>query len=203
MTEPKTLLTYSLISAWQWALNEYSGDAGWLDFMRTLNREPKDEYTEAQERGIVFEDAINAMCAGYATDTLRGDELECAIKIASMVNGGISQYAASRDITVDGHEFVIYGKLDYLKGGVIHDIKRTGKYEVGKYFDSFQKNTYLYLVPTASEFRYDVCDGKNVYVETYRREEVGPIEPTIREFMNWLKRNNLWGTYLEKWESKR
>lgn len=200
--EPTTTLTYSLISAWEWALNENSGDEGYNDFLKTLNRERKEEYTEAQERGIVFEDAVNAMCNGYSVDTLRGEELECAIKIAEIVNGGIPQFSAKGYLTVDGHEFLLYGRLDYLKAGIIHDIKRTGKYEVGKYFPSFQHKLYLYLVPNARAFEYNVSDGKNVYKEVYSRDEVEPITPTIREFVRWLKSNNLWEVYLEKWQAK-
>lgn len=199
----KTLITYSLVSAWQWALNEHSGDTGYDDFLKTLNRIPKQDYSEAQMKGIAFEDAINHMTLGYPSESLYGEEYECARQLAEELKGGIQQYSASRDITVDGHEFVLYGKIDYLKAGVVHDIKRTGKYEVGKYFGSFQTQMYLKLVPSAYAFEYDVCDGKNIYKERYSREDILPIEPTIREFMNWLKKNDLWETYLTKWESKR
>lgn len=198
----KTLLTYSLISAWLWALNEHSGEQGYEDFLHTLNRIPKYDYTDAQMKGIEFEDAINHMVLGVPSTVLYGDEYRCAMEIAEIVKGGSSQYSASKEVDVDGHTFLLYGKIDYLKAGVVHDIKRTGKYEVGKYFGSFQTQIYLELVPNARYFEYDISDGKNVYKERYSREDTAPIEPTIRGFMNWLKQNDLWETYLTKWESK-
>ena len=202
MREPKTLLTYSLVSAWQWALNEYSGDTGFEDFMNTLNRVEKTSYTESQLKGIAFEDAVWRMANGIPEDGIYGAEYECAKQLAEVVKGGMYQYSANTEVDVDGHTFILYGKIDFLKAGVIHDIKRTSKYEVGKYYGSFQTNIYFKLVPNAYAFEYDVCDGKNVFKEIYSREETPPVEPTIRDFMNWLKANGLWETYLEKWKSK-
>ena len=77
MREPKTLLTYSLISAWQWALNERSGESGYSDFLRTLNREPKTDYTESQIKGIEFENAVYNIVSGMPVDNVYGDEYDC------------------------------------------------------------------------------------------------------------------------------
>jgi hypothetical protein len=59
---------------------------------------------------------------------------------------------------------------------------------------------YLTLVPEAFDFTYIVSDGKYVYRERYPRDIVSPIEPTIKHFMEYLKKyNNLWDIYTEKW----
>ena len=94
----KTLLTYSLISAWEWALNERSGDKGFEDFLNTLNRVERTDYTEAQLKGIAFEDAVWRMANGYPEEQLYGAEYDCAVQIAETVSGGIYQYSANTEV---------------------------------------------------------------------------------------------------------
>ena len=58
---------------------------------------------------------------------------------------------------------------------------------------------YLSLVPEARDFTYIISDGNYVYREKYPREIVPPIEPTIKQFMEFLKQHGLWKTYQEIW----
>lgn len=122
--------------------------------------------------------------------------------MAVIVSGGCLQYKAKREIEVSGITFLLYGRLDALKSGVIYDIKFSGSYDKGKYVTSTQHPTYLELIPQANEFTYLVSNGSSVWKETYRRDEVSDIREIISDFVSWLKANDLWGVYKEHWEAK-
>lgn len=191
------LITQSLLSAWQWGLVL---ETGYEDFLKTLRREPI-RPNKNMLLGQRFESVLNA--------TLNGAEIEPAhewykpiTELVSVLDGAQQQVAVSKDVTVHGVQFVLYGKLDYLKAGIIYDTKFSGTYHVGKYLDSPQHPMYLALVPEAYEFQYKICDGKWVYTETYRPDEVDPIERTIKHFMDFLDKQNLVTLFCENWRSK-
>lgn len=191
------LITQSLLSSWQWGLVL---ENGYEDFLKTLRREPIQQ-NKAMLEGIRFENVLNA--------TLNGAEIEpthewykSITELCATLNGAQQQAAVSRDITINGIPFVLYGKLDYLKAGIIYDTKYSGTYRVGKYLDSPQHPMYFALVPEAHEFQYKICDGKYIYTEAYRPDEVEPIERTIKHFMDFLNKMNLVETYTANWKSK-
>ena len=195
--QSKYLLTQSLLSSWLWS---YKLENGFEDFLKTLRKEPIQQ-TKAMLEGIRFENVLNA--------TLNGAEIEPThewykpiTELYAVLQGSQQQVSVSKDITVDGMPFVLYGKLDYLKAGIIYDTKFSGTYRVGKYLDSPQHPLYLTLVPEAYEFQYKVCDGQYVYTETYRPDEVEPIERTIKHFMSFLDKQDLVKTYCDNWKSK-
>jgi len=123
-------------------------------------------------------------------------------KLCSTLAGARQQVKLSRDITVDGIDFVCYGVLDFLKAGIIYDTKYSETYMTNKYLDSPQHPMYFYLVPEAYEFQYKICDGKYIYTEIYRPEDTQPIEKTIKYFMTFLERRGLIDIYCQKWQSK-
>lgn len=193
----KYRITQTLLSSW---LYVYKTDSGWEDFLATLNRQSKPK-TKAMLDGIRFENIINACLDGQELDM----SLEWAQPISQLLpvlEGSQKQVAIFRDVTVDGVPFTLHGVLDFLKAGVIYDTKLSKTYKVGKYLDSPQHPMYFELVPEAYEFYYLVCDGKYVYKERYRPDEVEPIEVKIRQFMNFLDRENLVDTYCKLWKIK-
>lgn len=191
------LITQSLLSSWLWS---YKLESGYEDFLKTLRREPIQQ-NKAMLEGIRFENVLNA--------TLNGAEIEPThewykpiTELAGVLSGAQQQVRLSRDITLQGIPFVLCGVLDFLKAGVITDTKYSKTYRVGKYLDSVQHPMYFALVPEASGFQYKVCDGKYVYTETYRPDEVEPIERTIKQFMDFLDRQGLVEIYCNNWRSK-
>lgn len=196
------LMTHSLLFSWQYALREnpYEDATSEIDpmadFMHTLRREHT-ETTEAQQRGIDFENLVTDICYG------RGDRSnkwwDAASHIADIVRGGQFQYRAKKQIEVAGKSVVLYGRLDVLKAGTIYDIKYAGKYDRGKFVDSTQHPAYLLLVPEATKFEYLVSDGTNNWTETYRRDETPGILPTIERFYAWLEATGLWAEYVAHW----
>lgn len=191
------LITQSLISSWLWALKL---ENGYEDFLKTLRREPIQQ-NKAMLEGIRFENVLNA--------TLKGAEIgidhewyKPIMELYPTLAGAQQQVRLSRDLTVNGVTFVCYGVLDFLKAGTVFDTKYSKTYSVGKYLDSPQAPMYLFLVPEAREFQYKICDGKYIYTETYRPDEVEPIERTIKNFMDFLDKMSLVDTFTAHWRSK-
>ena len=173
------LLTATLLNAWRVFAEEEYGTEG--DFLKVLRREPV-EKTEAMQNGDDFEK--------WAIDNLPA------------LKGGQYQVRVSRQID----NYLCYGIIDVLKAGVVIDIKFTSNYEVGKYRDNYQTPMYLALVPEAVKMQYIIsnrtADG-DLWVETYHRDNIMPIEWHIPHFENWLKLTGYWEIYKEHWGAKR
>jgi hypothetical protein len=169
------------------------------EFLKVLNREPT-ETNQAMQNGIDFENLVTDIVNGEGDATDKW--YDAAEKIARIVRGGQLQCKASKEIEVSGMTFILYGRLDALKAGVIYDIKFSKSYDVGKYFSSTQHPTYFELIPEADEFTYLVSNGSAVWPETYRRDEARSIVPYIADFISWLEVQGLLETYKSKWVAK-
>lgn len=197
---PKLLITQSLLSSWQYQYQAFDPESAHEDFLRVLRRE-KSKPTQAILDGIQFENMVTACCEG--SPPLEGHKWGEAVRaIADRLQGSQFQVVAQRSAMVAGIPFLLYGRLDALKAGVIYDIKFSRSYQVGKYLDSPQHPMYFTLVPEAYKFEYVVFTGSDVCVESYDREDVPEIFPTIRNFINYLELSKLDKIYCQKWETK-
>ena len=195
-TSPKVRITKSLLDSWLWA---FKRDDGWDDFLSVLHREKKPP-TQAMLDGTRFENVLNNVLNGEAIPA----DHEWVSVIAEMSKdlfGAQQQVTLFQDCEVNGQQFLLHGVLDYLRAGRIWDCKFTKNYHLNKYFweGTSQTAMYLALVPEARDFTYIISDGKYVYRERYPRDIVPPIEPTINNFMQYLKKHGLWEVYCEKW----
>ena len=197
MPKNKFLITQSLLSSW---LYVYKTDTGYKDFLSALDRIQKPP-TKAMLDGNHFEAMVNAVCDGQPIDQAH-EWYKPITEVVDIVGGSQKQVRASKDIEIDGINFVLYGVLDFLKAGTIYDTKFSKTYAMGKYMESPQHPMYFELVPEAKRFEYVICDGSWVYREAYDREDVVPIQYTIKNFMDFLDRQNLVNRYCEKWRSK-
>ena len=193
-TSPKVRITQTLISAWEWS---FKLDDGYEDFLRTLNREKK-QPTKKMLDGVRFESCVNNVLDGERIDESH-EWYGVVTELADYLQGAQKQVTLFEDCVVDGQPFLLHGVLDFLKAGVVYDTKFSTSYYLNKYLSSPQHQLYLRLVPEARRFEYLICDGKYIYKEKYPREIVPPIEPTIKQFMDYLKQHDLWNTYIEKW----
>ena len=197
----KFWITQSLLNSWIYYINadeEYS-DAAWASFLSALRRERK-EPTKAMQDGILFEDMVNRIVAGEApTGEFNAKWDAAARRFAGKCMGGQSQAPVTGELSICGMDFVLYGVCDYIKAGVIYDIKKVTRYEYGKYMHSPQHPMYLHLTPEARRFDYLIFDGSNCHVETYRREDCKPIEQTIAEFIRFLEDTGGLETYKSFW----
>lgn len=157
--------------------------------------------TKAMLDGTRYEGMVNAVCNGQTLDP-DTDIYSVVMQTVDIVKGAQQQVRLSRNMVIDGVNFVLYGVLDYLKAGVIYDTKFSKTYQYGKYLDSPQHPMYFALVPEAKRFEYIICDGSYVYREGYDPDDVEPIERTISQFIKFLDRHELFGLYAENWRSK-
>lgn len=156
------------------------------DFLNTLNKVPC-KPNEFMTRGIEFE---KECYAGNNT---------C---ISPIIKGGLYQVKGYKWVEIEGMNILLYGVLDVLKGGVIYDIKRVSRYSTQKYLHSYQHGLYMDLFNNAYKFTYLAYDGTNLHQETYYREQYEPTINIAKRFINWLKENNLFKVYQEKWTAK-
>lgn len=192
----KLRITQSLLSAWEYG---FKSDEGYEDFLKALNREKK-QPTEAMLDGIRFENCLNSVLNG---ETIPPDHewYKPITEMADELRGSQQQVVLFRDTEVDGQPILLHGVLDYLREGHIWDCKLAKRYHLNKYYWEYTTQTamYLALVPEAFDFTYIISDGKYVYRERYPREIVPPIEPTIKNFMNFCDQHDLRKTLIEKW----
>lgn len=196
----KYWLTQSLLSSWLYYLNsvdEYS-DSAWAAFISTLRREKKPP-TKATQDGIRFEDMVNGLVAGNPVQADNAKWDAAARRFAAKCSGGQAQIPVTGELSAAGLDFVLYGVCDYVKAGIIYDIKKVSRYEYGKYQHSPQHPMYLHLIPEAKRFDYLIFDGSTCYVETYRRGDYKPIEQTITEFIRFLDETDGLDVYKHFW----
>ena len=198
------MVTHSLLSSWLYAISENPYEDAttecdsMAEFLTVLRREPTPT-SEPMQKGIDFEDLVTAILNGAGDQT--NEWYYQANRIAGIIRGGILQYSAKQQIRVGNRNVLLYGRLDALKAGVIYDIKYTGHYEAGKFFDSTQHPMYLRLVPEAREFTYLISNGKDFWKETYRRDETVDIDRIISDFYEWLNVQGLDELYRQHWQA--
>ena len=220
------MITHSLLSSWLYSMKENPYEDAestanpMADFLRVLRREPT-ETTEAMQKGIDFENLVTEIVTGRFRPEWRpsrgvepntGEPLgmmvypkwyDAAKKVANIIRGGLLQVPESKTVEIGGMQILLYGRLDALKAGTVYDIKFSGSYDRGKYFDSTQHPMYMELVPDAERFCYIISNGTDVWTEGYRREEIPiPIVATAADFLDWLKSMDLMPLFKERWLAK-
>lgn len=191
----KFRITQTLLSNWLWS---YKTEDGYQKFLDCLSRK-KTPQTKQMLDGIHFENCINSVLDGaYIPDDHQW--FYPIMEITDLLAKSQKQVNLFREIVVNDVPFLLHGVLDFLKEGVIYDTKFSKTYKVGKYKNSPQTPMYFALVPEAYQFTYVICDGKWVYKESYRPDEVVPIETTIQQFMDFLEQRNLIQIYCENWK---
>ena len=193
------LITASLLNSWNYLfkVSEKYYDDAFENFVRSLKRE-RIEANEYMIAGIQFEDDCIA-------GKING--------ISEIIKDGQYQVVVKEWVKIDNIDYLLYGRIDVLYKGVVYDIKRKWKYEVGSFLDSFQHHLYMQCVPEAKKFEYLIGvknsarkeeitnDSFEIYYETYLREECREINNDIREFVSWLKEKDLYEIYEKNWKA--
>lgn len=193
----KYYITPTLLNSWQYNIKNGTLE----DFIKVLNKE-QFEPTESIQKGFEYE----AYMQENYKETL----------------GGAYQVKVSKEYG----DYLLYGIIDCLKGGIIYDYKYTKNYEVGKFYNNHQTLMYLEMVPEARKMVYLITNkfNNNVGVENplnggleyYENIIIGDIfreeytkdlfpetiETIIHKFEEWLKMYGLYETYTEKWKCK-
>lgn len=195
------LMTHSLLASWLYTMkgNPYEDMTTERDpmgeFMLTLRREPTPT-TEAMQNGIDFENLVTDIINGRADPN---DPWHAAAeKVARRCAGGVLQYKAKKIVEVGGMSLLLYGRLDCLKAGEIID---TIHQELRHRQVLFQHTAphLLRVNPRSAAFTYIASNGRDVWPETYFREDAPSIFPVISDFFDWLRAVDLMQVYQEKW----
>ena len=193
------LMPQSLLAAWQYNLSGGPQE----EFLSVLRRE-KTEQTQAMKDGIEFERLVWECACGKEPEE-KHKWAQGIREIAEIVRGGAYQVALSDEAEIEGEEYLLYGIADFVKQGVIFDVKFSKRYEnrgnVNYYLTSPQAPMYLRLLPGAKQFVFLISDGAQVFREAYTQEEITPIEKTAAAFAKILKQRGLWDVYTAFWRS--
>lgn len=193
------LMTQSLLAAWQYNLSGGPQE----EFLSVLRRE-KTEQTQAMKDGIEFERLVWECACGKEPEE-KHKWAQGIREIAEIVRGGAYQVALSDEAEIEGEEYLLYGIADFVKQGVIFDVKFSKRYEnrgnVNYYLTSPQAPMYLRLLPGAKQFVFLISDGAQVFREAYTQEEITPIENTAAAFTEDLKQRGLWDIYTAFWRA--
>lgn len=190
-------ITPTLLNSWSYCIKNGTLE----DFIKVLNKEP-------------FEDIESI---------IKGKEFEAYMQENNEeTKNGAYQVKVSKEYG----DYLLYGIIDCLKGGVIYDYKYTKNYDVGKFFNNHQTLMYLEAVPEASKMvylitnkfdkeiplsaplNYEYCGEYEYKVGDIFREEYTKdmfpetIDSILHKFETWLKQYNLFDLYAEKWKCK-
>lgn len=191
----KTYITPTLLNSWSYCIKNGTLE----DFIKVLNKEE-------------FEPS-KSIIKGYEFEAYMQENYE-------ETKNGAYQVKVSKEYG----DYLLYGIIDCLKGGIIYDYKYTKNYDVGKFFNNHQTLMYLEMIPEASKMVYLItnkCD-KIEYAENNFQDvksieyEVGDIfreeytkdmfpetiDSVLHKFEQWLKAYNLFDLYTEKWKCK-
>lgn len=190
-------ITPTLLNSWSYCIKNGTLE----DFIKILNKEPFED-TESIIKGKEFE----AYMQENYKETLNG--------------------AYQVKVSKEYGDYLLYGIIDCLKGGIIYDYKYTKNYDVGKFFNNHQTLTYLEVVPEANKMvylitnkfdkeislsaplNYEYCGEYEYKVGDIFREEYTKdmfpetIDSVLHKFETWLKAYNLFDLYAEKWKCK-
>lgn len=191
----KYYITPTLLNSWQYNIKNGTLE----DFIKVLNKE-EFEPSESIIKGYEFE--------AYMQENYEETK------------NGAYQVVVQKEYG----DYLLYGKVDCLKGGIIYDYKYTKNYDVGKFFGNHQTLMYLEMVPEASKMvylitnKFEVEDYADIdYMDTDKieytvgdifREEYTKdmfpetIDSILNKFENWLKEYDLFDLYTEKWKCK-
>lgn len=130
----KYYITPILLNSWQYNIKNGTLE----DFIKALNKE-EFEQSESIQKGFEFE---TYMQENYK-ETLNG--------------------AYQVKVSKEYGDYLLYGIIDCLKGGIIYDYKYTKNYDVGKFFSNHQTLMYLEMVPEASKMVYLITNKFDTY----------------------------------------
>lgn len=191
----KYYITPTLLNSWQYNIKNGTLE----DFIKVLNKE-EFEPTESILKGFEYEKYMQ-------------EKFEETL-------GGAYQVKVSKEYG----DYLLYGIVDCLKGGIIYDYKYTQNYEVGKFFNNHQTLMYLEMVPEAKKMVYlitnkfekteypdlnfnDIANIEYKVGDIFREEYTKDIFPEtmnsiLHKFEEWLKQYDLFELYKEKWKCK-
>lgn len=152
----KYYITPTLLNSWQYNIKNGTLE----DFIKVLNKE-EFEPSESIIKGYEFE--------AYMQENYEETK------------NGAYQVKVSKEYG----DYLLYGIIDCLKGGIIYDYKYTKNYNVGKFFNNHQTLMYLEAVPEANKMVYLITDKyEKVPISNISKEMSQAYLDFIRKYRN-------------------
>lgn len=191
----KYYITPTLLNSWQYNIKNGTLE----DFIKVLNKE---EFEPSQ-----------SILKGFEYEKYMQENYEETLNGAYQVK-----------VSKEYGDYLLYGIIDCLKGGIIYDYKYTQNYEVGKFFNNHQTLMYLEMIPEARKMVYLITNKFNkieypdiefkdvskieyevgdIFKEEYTKDMFPEtIDSILHKFEQWLKQYNLFELFVEKWKCK-
>jgi hypothetical protein len=160
------------------------------------------EKTEAQLRGVEFEQLINKVIDGnecsflndhYLTDNFRFN-IELVKAIANKLSGAIQRQEYMEAIMkTHAGKIRLYGIADFSFPEMLADLKGTSNYKYCKYKDNTQHPTYSLIKKLNGSpikaFKYVASDFDKMFIETYIPSENmhDKLMITVFEFIRFIE----------------
>lgn len=177
------------------------------EFLNMLSRE-KFAPNEAMQAGLDFEAKVEEFTKTFKAGIRSPEGVGTPVGyIGSIVAGGVWQARCSRELDINGKNFMLYGRCDVVKADTVYDIKfttKTGNYDLGKYTDSSQHLIYLHCTGLP-KFSYLLSDGKDWWREDYFNNPKieDEIKSKISDFIAYLEGDKeASDLYYSRWASK-
>ncbi len=189
----RLLITPSLFNAWRFYRLTEDAEAARKDMITTLRRE-QIVPNEMMLAGRTFEDDIQKHATGQPDLLLDLEDppyQDCVHEVAAIVKGGLFQEKIYHDLHFRGHgDFLLYGRVDVVKGPWDYDIKFVRRYDIGKYYHNIQHTAYM-AGSGQKRFGYLISDGRQVWREDYFWQvgEYQQMVANLRDMIEDFKRD--------------
>jgi hypothetical protein len=201
------LLTPSLYNSWRFWRSAEDAAAARQDFLRTLRRE-QIPANELMFKGRKLEEDVQKLATGVPDLLLDLEDpsyQDCVQEIASVVEGGLWQERIYHPLRFRLGEFLLYGRLDVIKGPWVYDIKFARHYDIGKYYHSIQHTAYM-AGSSQKRFGYLISDGRTVWREDYfwSVEDYQQMLCNLSDMLDDIKRDQEFAQlYTDHWPAHR
>ncbi len=199
----------TLLDAFQRYLHSDSEEAV-QELLDKINRVPYEN--EAAEKGTAFNNLVDQCIKenlllssdsgviSHPHTSRTGEQYVFEFK-TSIINemvckfkGAVSQVYCEGVLPTRYGDVLLYGFIDELLGGVVYDIKTTGRYEFPKFLHAWQHVVYPYCLVAngvdVDTFEYTVTDFSNVYREEYfyrADRDVPRLVAIVERFIEFLQ----------------
>lgn len=161
-----------------------------------INRVPQPE-TEEMQRGkhvkLVIDAPENSSDFVIGNQFFNYDERALLLQIRESMRGSVYEVFTTAMLPTQYGYVRLYGYVDNVLMDAAYDVKYTGRYELGKYYNSTQRLIYPFCLnangATINTFTFIATDLAKIYWETYgwRPGNDIPILTTlVEEFIRFL-----------------
>lgn len=192
----------TLLDSFQYYLKSDREEA-FQELIDKINRVPFT--SEAAEKGTAFNEFVDEIassgeCPGevdgmfyYGKFTFKA---EIVNHFVSIYQNALPQVFTKATLVTKKGTVELYGYIDEILPGEVHDIKCTGSYSFPKFLHAWQKVVYPYCLAQngidCPEFTYMITDYTNVFREDYRyrpERDIPALTLFCEELIDFLETN--------------